>query len=150
MSFNEALVKTALASFSTGSSAGLFGYRPFLLQQCSRAEPTFAYSLTQAVNKLAKGLAPSFLQPFLAGGVAIALQKPNKGVRPLCCGDPLRRLVGKCFCIGGKGEISGVFKRKNFGVGCPGGVEVVCGMLFEHTLTAAWRCLRLTFAMPST
>ena len=70
-----------------------------------------------------------FLQPFLAGGVSIALAKPNKGVRPLCCGDPLRRLVAKCFCSGGKGEISRVFEGKNFGVGCPGGVEAVAHSL---------------------
>ena len=70
-----------------------------------------------------------FLQPFLAGGVSIALAKPNRGVRPLCCGDPLRRLVAKCFCLGGKGEISRGFKGKNFGVGCPGGVEAVAHSL---------------------
>ena len=69
------------------------------------------------------------MQPFLAGGVSIALQKPNKGVRPFCCGDPIRRLVGKCFCIGGKNEISKEFHNKNFGVGCPGGVEVVAHSL---------------------
>jgi hypothetical protein len=40
--FRSELVKTALASFSTGSSAGLFGYRPFLLQQCAKAE-SFAF-----------------------------------------------------------------------------------------------------------
>ena len=65
-----------------------------------------------------------FLQPFLAGGVSIALQKSATAVRPLCCGDPLRRLVAKCFCLGGKDEIAAVFKGKNFGVGCRGGVEV--------------------------
>jgi hypothetical protein len=77
------------------------------------------------VNLLASGRAPSFLRPFLAGGVSIALQKPGGGVRPLCCGDPLRRLVAKCFCLAGKDEISDFFKGKNYGVGCPGGVEVV-------------------------
>ena len=70
-----------------------------------------------------------FLQPFLAGGVSIALAKPTRGVRPLCCGDPLRRLVAKCFCLGGKGEISQKFKGKNYGVGCPGGVEAVAHSL---------------------
>jgi hypothetical protein len=50
-------------------------------------------------------------------------------VRPLCCGDPLRRLVAKCFCFGAKEEISGFFERKNYGVGCPGGVEVVAHSL---------------------
>jgi hypothetical protein len=124
------LVKMALASFGAGSAAGLFGYRPFLLQQCARAESfSFLGALTSAVNLLADGRAPQFLQPYLAGGVSIALAKPNSGVRPLCCGDPIRRLVGKCFCIGGKDEISAVFKNKNFGVGCPGGVEVVAHSL---------------------
>ena len=29
-------------------------------------------------------------------------------------------LVAKCFCVGGKEEISAAFKGRNFGVGCPG------------------------------
>src|SRR6185437_6163970 len=51
------------------------------------------------------------------------------GVRPLACGDPLRRLVAKCYCFGAKEEISGFFRDKNYGVGCPGGVEVVAHSL---------------------
>ena len=81
------------------------------------------------MNHLAAGEAPSFLQPFLAGGVSIALRKGATGIRPLCCGDPLRRLVAKCFCFGGKRDIDKVFKRKNYGVGCPGGIEVVAHSL---------------------
>jgi hypothetical protein len=78
------LVKTALASFGPGSAAGLFGYRPALLQQCLRAESSsFLFALTQVVNQLASAQAPLFLQPFLAGGVSIALEKSNNGVRPL-------------------------------------------------------------------
>jgi hypothetical protein len=82
-------------------------------------------SLTQAVNYFASGEAPKFLQPFVAGGVSIALAKPNRGVRPLCSGDAFRRLVAKCFCHGGRDQISESFKGQNDGVGCPGGVEVV-------------------------
>ena len=33
--------------------------------------------------------------------------------------------MAKCFCFGAKEEISAFFERKNYGVGCPGGVEVV-------------------------
>src|SRR4051812_17818609 len=43
----------------------------------------------------------------------------------LCCGDPLCRLVSKCFCLLGKDDISTTFQGRNYGVGCPGGVEVV-------------------------
>ena len=125
LSTHAVLPLSCLFSFSPSSPSGLFGYRPSLLQQCARAESFhFLTTLTRAVNVLA-GEAPLFLQPFLAGGVSIALAKPTKGVRPLCCGDPLRRLVAKCFCMGGKGEISQKFEGKNFGVGCPGGVEAV-------------------------
>ena len=128
--FTDQHVREALFSFTPTSAAGLFGYRPSIFQQCARAESFhFVPTLTKAVNLLACGNDPRFLQPFLAGGVSIALVKPNRGVRPLCCGDPLRRLVAKCFCLGGKDEISRGFKGKNFGVGCPGGVEAVAHSL---------------------
>ena len=37
--------------------------------------------------------------------------------------------MSKCFCLGAKEEFSACFEGKIFGVGCPGGVEVVA-----HTL----------------
>jgi hypothetical protein len=92
--FSEDLVRLALQSFPPSSAAGLFGYRPSLLLQCVGAQSfAFLRTLTRFVNVLASGSAPSFLQPFLAGGVSLALLKPSGGVRPLCCGDPVRRLV---------------------------------------------------------
>jgi hypothetical protein len=134
--FQEDTVRTALASFGAGSAAGLFGFSPLHLQQCARAESfSFVNALTAVVNMLADGRGPEFLRPFLAGGVSIALSKPNSGVRPLCCGDPLRRLVSKCFCIGGKADIEAVFKGKNYGVGCRGGVEVVAHSLRDVLLS---------------
>ena len=128
--FTDDRVREALCSFAPTSAAGVFGYRPALLQQCARVESFhFVPTLCRAVNMFARGEAPMFLQPFLAGGVSIALQKNATAIRPLCCGDPIRRLVAKCFCLGGKDEISRTFKGKNFGVGCPGGVEVVAHSL---------------------
>jgi hypothetical protein len=128
--FKEDVVRSALSSFGPSSAAGLFGYKPFLLQQCMRAESFhFPSALTGACNQFAAGAAPSFLKRFIAGGVSIALEKSATAVRPLACGDPLRRLVAKCFCVAGKDEISAAFKGKNFGVGCPGGVEVVAHSL---------------------
>ena len=128
--FSAELVDTALRSFNPSAAGGLFGYKPALLQQCVKASSShFLQALTMAVNLLASGQAPSFLKPFVAGGNSIALSKPDSGIRPLCSGDPIRRLVAKCFCIGGKEDISGTFQGKNYGVGCPGGVEVVAHSL---------------------
>ena len=120
----------SLSSFGLGSAAVLFGYKPFLLQQCARAE-TFAFvrALTSATNHFASGQAPGFLKRFVAGGVSIALEKSKTAVRPLACGDPIRRLVAKCFCVAGKEDISKAFRGRNYGVGCPGGVEVVAHSL---------------------
>ena len=123
-------MRKALTTFSPGSAAGLFGYKPLLLQQCARAESfTFTRALTSAANHFALGNAPPFLRRFVAGGVSIALQKSATAIRPLACGDPIRRLVAKCFCVAGKEEISKAFAGRNYGVGCPGGVEVVAHSL---------------------
>ena len=81
------------------------------------------------MNHFATGAAPSFLKRYIAGGVSIALEKSATAVRPLACGDPLRRLVAKCFCVMGKSEISRSFAGRNYGVGCKGGVEVVAHSL---------------------
>ena len=122
--FTDDDVRKALNSFPPTSAAGLFGYRPSLMQQCVRAESFYFLStLRRAVNLLASGEAPC--SHFSR---AVCLTKDATAVRPLCCGDPLRRLVAKCFCLG-QTEISDVFRGKNFGVGCPGGVEVVAHSL---------------------
>ena len=57
------------------------------------------------------------------------MQKTETAIRPLACGDPIRRLVGKCFCVAAKDDISEAFKGKNYGVGCKGGVEVIAHSL---------------------
>ena len=72
--FNDQHVQEALFSFAPTCAAGLFGYRPSILQQCARAESFhFLSTLTQAVNLLASGNGPSFLQPFLAGECRLRL-----------------------------------------------------------------------------
>ena len=60
--FTVDVVRSALSTFGPSSAAGLFGYKPFLLQQCVRAETFhFPNALTSAVNDFASGRAPSYL-----------------------------------------------------------------------------------------
>ena len=104
--FSNEIVKAALCSFNSSSAGGLFGYKPLLLQQCVQIDTNyFLPTLSRFVNVLASGAAPGFLKPFVAGGNSIALVKGEKfnGVRPLCSGDPIRRLTAKCFCLWWKG-----------------------------------------------
>ena len=69
---------------------------------------------TLPTNHFALGQAPGFLKRFVAGGVSIALEKSKTAVRPLACGDPIRRLVAKCFCVAGKEDISKAFRARNY------------------------------------
>src|SRR5689334_9311693 len=74
--FSPDTFKTALSSFRLRRASP--SLPPFLLQQCLRAESFhFSRALTDVVNLLTDGRAPLFLQPFLAGGVSIALAKPR-------------------------------------------------------------------------
>ena len=54
-------------------------------------------TLTSFVNFLAKGNAPSEVQPYLAGAFLIGLGKKDGGIRPIAIGDIFRRLVAKCM-----------------------------------------------------
>jgi hypothetical protein len=67
--FTNDRVKEALFSFAPTSAAGLFGYRPSLLQ--------FVPTLCRAVNLFASGDAPLFLQPFFAGGIYCFAEECN-------------------------------------------------------------------------
>ena len=50
--FTDDVVRAALSSFGPGSAAGLFGYKPALLQQAVRAETfNFGSQLTRCVNQ---------------------------------------------------------------------------------------------------
>jgi len=145
-------IREALCFFAPTSAAGLL-LSPKSLQQCARAESfSFVPTLTRAVNLFASGEAPMFLQPFLAGGVSIARQKNATAVRPLCCGDPLRRLVAKCFCFEGRVK-SRVLSRARILVLGRGGVEVVAhslrGVLLLHK-DSDLALLKIDLRMPLT
>ena len=54
--FSFETVSSALFTFGPGSAGGLFGYTPFLIQQCFRAESwSFPRALVEVVNHLASG-----------------------------------------------------------------------------------------------
>src|SRR5437763_5163197 len=59
----EREIQAALNSFGAGSGAGLFAYRPFILQQCARTQSdSFLRALCAVVNLLASGEAPASLR----------------------------------------------------------------------------------------
>ena len=82
--FSDKLVREALGTFSPSSAAGLFGYRPWILQQCVRAESFhFLPTLARAVNMFAAGEGPSFLHPFVAGGFDCFVETKQRCATPV-------------------------------------------------------------------
>ena len=57
----------------------------------------FLERMTDVIHVLLDGLAPVSLAPFICGANLFGLRKDIIGaVRPLACGEALRRLVSKC------------------------------------------------------
>ena len=68
-----------------------------------RAESySFSEALSHAVNDFAAGTAPSFLKPFVAGGVSIALEKSDSSSSSSLWG-PHSSAGGEVFLRGGEG-----------------------------------------------
>ena len=79
----------------------------------------------KVANILARGDAPSSIASALAGGMLIALNKKDGGIRPICVGEVFRRLVSKLFCRHYKSSMADFFLPSQLGVGVPGGGEAM-------------------------
>ena len=111
----EAVAK-AIASFAKGLAAGPSGTRPDFLKQIvgEKGDKPGLAIVTNLCNVLADGLAPEALRPYMGGANGFALEKTSKeavaeaneasanrmstggtDVRPGCCGEVWRRIVGK-------------------------------------------------------
>ena len=87
--FTEDVVRAALNSFGPGSAAGLFGFKPSLLQKAVRAETfNFDSQLARCVNQFASGAAPDFLIPFVAGRGVNCTREVGDCGPPACMRGP--------------------------------------------------------------
>eukprot|EP00973_Karenia_brevis_P063840 8875285-Karenia_brevis.AAC.1 len=114
---SEEIVAKAICSFKRGLGAGPSGTRPDFLRQIigSKGDKPGLTLITQLCNVLADGMAPDALRPFMGGANGFSLSKESKAakvenaeaganrlgkceapdVRPVCCGEVWRRVVGK-------------------------------------------------------
>jgi len=86
------------------------------------------------------------IAPYLAGASLVAGKKDDGGVRPIACGEVLRRLVGKCWMKSEpiKDEIKRLLEPRQLGVGCAGGAEAIVhavqAVLHEKKTIRIMRC----------
>jgi hypothetical protein len=129
----EILVKRMVNTFPAGSSPGPMGLRGEHLRCCLRShlQKNFLETLTRFVNALIAGNINPLLSPYLAGANLCALEKKGGGIRPLACGNALRRLVSKSICSSTSEKILKVLQPHQVGVSVPGGAEIIIHEAFK-------------------
>jgi hypothetical protein len=121
------VVKRMVYTFPSGSSPGPMGLRAEHIRACFKChlQTNFLDTLTQFVNVFVAGKIIDSIAPLLAGASLSALEKKDNGVRPLACGNLLRRLASKCICSVNKDRFRKYLFPFQVGVAVPGGAEIV-------------------------
>ena len=73
------------------------------------------------MSSIAVGDAPLWVREILSLGRATALKKPDNGVRPLVCHEPLRRLITRSLVFAAGDSIQSFLGPHQFAVGTAGG-----------------------------
>ncbi len=93
-------VLRSVFTFPRGSSGGMFAWTPDLIKSTLDRDNQTKESrvFTELVNLVSSGIVVDEIRPYLAGASLTALNKEGADVRPIASGDPLRRVVSKCYC----------------------------------------------------
>ena len=115
---SQAIVSRAILSFKRGLGGGPTGARPDFIRQIisEKGDSPGVAIITNLCNVLANGKAPAALRPYIGGACGFGLNKDAKiavaeaaeasansfqgsdgDVRPVCCGEVWRRIVGKAL-----------------------------------------------------
>ena len=124
----EADVSAAIATFNTGSGAGLDGLRPAHLKDMTgrsagEAGLRLTTALTGLVNTALSGELPEVALSAFYGASLIALRKPSGGIRPIAVGSVYRRLASKTGLRPLSSQLGQDLRPVQLGYGTPGGCE---------------------------
>ena len=124
----EADITSAIASFDTGSSAGLDGLRPAHLKDMTsrsagEAGPRLTKALTSLVNFALRGEIPPSARVAFFGASLTALRKTDGGIRPIAVGSTYRRMATKVGLKPLSAQLGLELRPIQLGYGTPGGCE---------------------------
>jgi hypothetical protein len=125
VSFSKKAVMKSLKSFKLGSSGGPSGLTSaHLLSLCRVAAAAVSSRLVDVTNIIIAGHVKHSWRRYFFGASLSALAKKAGGIRPIACGETLRRLAAKTLCAGCKNRARELFLAVGqFGVGVAGGIE---------------------------
>lgn len=128
-------VKQILRSFPPQSSAGSSGLAPAVaLQLCNQPGVDVAMHLAVVINMMLRNDLPGGeTRQYLFGARLIALVKKNGGLRPIACGDVLRRIAGKAIVRACITKIAPMLHRQlGVGISCGADIMVALGLAFAR------------------
>ena len=116
-----------LQQFPLGTAAGPLGLAAqHLLDCCCVVGSTLPDALAAVCTTLLSKEVPQEVRPFLFGARLIALVKKDGGLRPIACGEILRRLAGKTLCSLHKTRLrEHLLERSQIGVGVRAGADAM-------------------------
>jgi hypothetical protein len=140
-------VLKALRGFPAGTASGPSGLSvQHLADCCALPGSPLIDPLRSLCQTLLTRRAPAGVQPTLFGARLVALVKKDGGLRPIACGEILRRLAGKVLCgLCKKALVKALLPVGQVGVGVPNGIE---GLYFAARqagmrIAPTFACLKL-------
>lgn len=129
------VVASTLKSFPRLSAGEPSGWKAQLVQDIAfvPGNDQVLVCLTDLCNLLARGHAPTNLQPFLAGaGISALLKEDPDDLRPIAVGELFRRLASKAMCITLKEEARAYLWPLQVGVGSQLACETVVHTISQY------------------
>ncbi len=131
--FSASEIECAVRRFHAGSGAGLSLLRPDHFKDADSVfvSKSLFENLARVCDLIASGRAASVAQPYLTGAFLTALLKKEGGIRPIACGDVLRRVTGRALCFSIRDLAKQLFSGAplplpvQLGVAVPGGCEAI-------------------------
>src|ERR1700679_1202580 len=106
-------------SFPKSTAAGPSGLRIDHIKEALSLDKNpnsdFSNLLKDFINYLISGSVPSQLKYYIGGARLIALEKPNKDLRPIAIGDSFKRIASKVMCHTYQSDIQDYFSNIQYG-----------------------------------
>jgi hypothetical protein len=130
LSVTPKAVLSALKSFRRGSAGGPSTLTPQHLQDMLVPGSGIEDALTRVARDIALGRVPIEHRPYVYGARLYALRKQDGGVRPIACGETLRRLAAKVASKETVRDLGQMLlaRAQQVGVGVPGGGDAMTAL----------------------
>jgi hypothetical protein len=119
--FSVDMILDRIKTAKSLSAPGRSGLRWEALKMMCQFSPTFTKTLQRLLTHIASGNVPAAVRPWLFGAKITTLRKEDGGVRPICPGEVIMRLLGRLIVHKHAGLFAAALQPHQVAVGTPDG-----------------------------